>query len=54
MNESLKQLAVGAGAPDEMLDKLWFDIFCQKFADQIIAELEQAQEPVGSWEMVHL
>ena len=54
MNESLKQLAVKAGAPTEMLDKLWFDIFCQKFADQIIAELEKDAEPVGSWETVQL
>ena len=54
MNKSLKQLAIEADAPKEMLNKLWFDIFCQNFADQIIAELEQSQEPVGSWEMVQL
>ena len=48
MNKLLKQFAVEAGAPTGMLNKLWFDIFCQKFADRIIAELEKDAEPVGS------
>lgn len=54
MNEYLKQLAIEADAPKEMLDKLWFNIFCQKFADRVITELEKDAEPVGSWEMVQL
>ena len=54
MNELLKQFAVEAGAPKEVLDKLWFNIFCQKFADRIITELEKDAELVGSWETVRL
>jgi hypothetical protein len=44
MNEELKKLAVQAGAPVEVLDELWFNLFCQQFADIILtnAELELA------------
>jgi hypothetical protein len=41
MNESLKALAIEAGAPEEVLNTLWFSIFCQKFAHLIIEELEK-------------
>lgn len=40
MNDELKALAVKAGVPDEVLNKLWFNIFCQKFAYLIAEELE--------------
>ena len=40
MNEYLKELAVKAGAPTEVIDELWFNIFCQKFANIIIKECE--------------
>ena len=32
MNKELKQLVLKAGAPDEVLNELWFNIFCQQFA----------------------
>jgi hypothetical protein len=35
MNNELKKLAVQAGAPAEVLDELWFSIFCMQFADVI-------------------
>ena len=41
MNEALKALAIEAGAPEEVLNTLWFSIFCQKFAHLIIEELEK-------------
>ena len=46
MNESLKQLVVEAGAPEEVLNTLWFNIFCQKFAYLVAEELteEMAEE----------
>ena len=40
MNDLIKELAINSGAPDDVLDKLWFNIFCQKFADQIITLME--------------
>ena len=41
MNEQLKQLAVDAGAPEEMLAEMWFHIFCAKFADAILTVMEE-------------
>ncbi len=41
MNDALKAIAVEAGAPEEVLNTLWFSIFCQKFAHLIIEELEK-------------
>lgn len=41
MNELLKKIVIEAGAPDEMLETLWFNIFCAKFAHLI---LEMAEE----------
>ena len=41
MNEYLKELAIKAGAPVEVLDQMWFNIYCQQFADVLIAEMEQ-------------
>jgi hypothetical protein len=41
MNEYLKELAIKAGAPVEVLDQMWFNIFCQQFADVLITEMEQ-------------
>ena len=40
MNEELKKLVLKAGAPEEMLDELWFNIFCQQFADVLLTEVE--------------
>ena len=41
MNEELKAIAVKADAPEEVLNTLWFSIFCQKFAHLLIEELEK-------------
>ena len=41
MNEELKQLVLKAGAPEEVLDELWFNIFCQQFADVLLTEMEK-------------
>ena len=46
MNDELKAIAVEAGAPEEMLNTLWFNVFCQKFA-YLVADLvaeEMAEE----------
>ena len=40
MNEELKQLVLKAGAPEEVLNELWFNIFCQQFADVLLNEVE--------------
>ena len=44
MNTALKAIAVEAGAPKEVLNTLWFSIFCQKFAHMIVEELEKTCE----------
>jgi len=41
MNDELKALAVEAGVPENVLNKLWFNVFCQKFAYLIAEELEK-------------
>ena len=40
MNDQLKKLATEAGAPDEVINDLWFNVFCIKFADLLIQEIE--------------
>lgn len=41
VNEELRQIAIEAGAPEDVLNKLWFNIFCLKFAHML---LELAEE----------
>jgi hypothetical protein len=41
MNAELKELVIEAGAPKEILDELWFNIFCQQFAHLLISEMEK-------------
>jgi hypothetical protein len=41
MNEELKKIAVAAGAPKEMLEELWFNIFCQQYANLILEAIEE-------------
>ena len=41
MNEELKAIAVEAGAPEEVLNTFWFNVFCQKFAYLLVEELEK-------------
>lgn len=40
MNEELKKIAIEAGAPEEVINDLWFNVFCIKFADLLIQEIE--------------
>ena len=40
MNDALREIAERAGAPEDVLDQLWFSIFCQKFAHYLLLELE--------------
>jgi len=40
MNEALREMAVRAGAPEAMLNEIWFHIFCQKLVDEVITEME--------------
>jgi hypothetical protein len=43
MNDELKNLAIMAGAPEEVIDTLWFNIFCQQFAHLLIKEMETVE-----------
>ena len=40
MNAELERLVREAGAPEEVMDQLWFRVFCMQFADRLIAEME--------------
>ena len=40
MNEQLRKLVEQAGAPPDLLNEIWFHIFCQKFAHLLRAEME--------------
>ena len=40
MNDELKKLVIQAGAPKEVLNDLWFNIFCQRFVDVILTQAE--------------
>lgn len=41
MNDELKALAMAAGAPEELLEELWFSIFCKQFAHLLLEEMEK-------------
>lgn len=41
MNDELRSIAVEAGAPVEVIDTLWFNIFCQNFAHLILLAAEE-------------
>lgn len=41
MNDALREVAELAGAPEDMLNSLWFNIFCIKFADLILTMAEE-------------
>jgi len=40
MNEQLRKLVERADAPADVLNEIWFHIFCQKFANLLLAEME--------------
>lgn len=43
MNEELRKIAVEAmGGECEVFDKMWFNIFCQKFAYLLMNDFEQS------------
>jgi len=41
MTDELKQLVIKAGAPASLLDELWFNLFCNKFADVLLTQAEE-------------
>ena len=42
MNAELRDIAVTAGAPNEVIDELWFNVFCLKFAHMLL-ELAESE-----------
>lgn len=36
----LEQLMIDSGAPEEVMDQLWFHVFCANFAHNLIAMAE--------------
>jgi hypothetical protein len=44
MNEALREVALEAGAPVEVVNELWFGIFCMKFADILLTMAEEASQ----------
>jgi hypothetical protein len=41
MNEELKALVIKAGAPAPLMHEMWFNIFCQQFANVLLTEAEK-------------
>ena len=41
MNEELKALVLQAGAPVEVMDQMWFNIFVQQFAELLLTVVEE-------------
>ncbi len=44
MNDELKQIAQAAGAPEEVINELWFNIFCLKFAHMLLELVEKEHQ----------
>ena len=40
MNAELERLVREAGAPEEVMDQLWFAVFCTQCADLLITQCE--------------
>ena len=40
MNDELKALVIKAGAPAPLLEEIWFNIFCEQFADVLLTQAE--------------
>ena len=38
-----KIVVIKAGAPEEVVNELWFNIFCQKFAHELMTVLEEEE-----------
>ena len=41
MNQELQAIAREAGAPEDMMNALWFNVFCMKFAHLILLAAEE-------------
>jgi hypothetical protein len=41
MSDELRKIAEAAGAPEDMLNSLWFNIFCKNFAHLILLAAEE-------------
>ena len=44
MNDELRQLVVEAGAPEDVMNQMWFNIFCQQFAHLLLTMVEEEYE----------
>lgn len=42
MNKELEKLVREAGAPEEVMDQLWFHVFCQQFAHLLLQMAEES------------
>lgn len=40
MNDELRKIVEMAGAPKEVMNDLWFNIFCQQFANLLLTLAE--------------
>jgi len=41
MNDELRALVIKAGAPAPLLHEIWFNIFCEQFANVLLTEAEK-------------
>jgi hypothetical protein len=41
MNEELQNIVRMAGAPEEVMDQLWFHVFCQNFTNLLLTMAEE-------------
>lgn len=41
MSDELKDLVIRSGAPEEVMNDLWFNIFCQQFAHNLLTLAEE-------------
>ena len=41
MNDELRKLVVEAGAPEDVMNQMWFNIFCQQFAHLLLTAVEE-------------
>lgn len=42
MNDDLRELVLAAGAPKQMINQLWFQVFCEQFAYILLEEAERS------------
>ena len=44
MNDELRKLVIEAGAPEDVMNQMWFNIFCQQFAHLLLLMVEEEYE----------